>query len=111
PRPKVEQIKHLVTKNLANREKNLDLYLFGVGDEVNQDDVNDLVSQRDQEKYFFKLKDLTEVQKMFEDMIDESTSVGSCGIVWEGLENKRRHFPGWQRLILLVQKVPIAWVH
>ncbi|XP_026090411.1 complement factor B-like [Carassius auratus] len=93
PRPKVEQIKHLVTKNLANREKNLDLYLFGVGDDVNQEDINGLVSQRDQEKYFFKLKDLTEVQAMFDDMIDESTSVGLCGIVWEGLENKRRAFP------------------
>ncbi|XP_059398952.1 complement factor B-like [Carassius carassius] len=93
PRPKVEQIKHLVTKNLPDREKNLDLYLFGVGDDVNQEDINGLVSQRDQEKYFFKLKDLTEVQKMFDDMIDESTSVGLCGIVWEGLENKRRAFP------------------
>uniref|UniRef100_A0A8C1Z426 C3/C5 convertase n=1 Tax=Cyprinus carpio TaxID=7962 RepID=A0A8C1Z426_CYPCA len=70
-----------------------DLYVFGVGDDVNQEDINGLVSQRDQEKYFFKLKDLTEVQKMFDDMIDESTSVGLCGIVWEGLENKRRAFP------------------
>uniref|UniRef100_A0A8C2KS53 C3/C5 convertase n=1 Tax=Cyprinus carpio TaxID=7962 RepID=A0A8C2KS53_CYPCA len=93
PRPKVEQIKHLVTKNDPNREKNLDLYVFGVGDDVNQEDINGLVSQRDQEKYFFKLKDLTEVQEMFDDMIDESTSVGLCGIVWEGLENKRRAFP------------------
>uniref|UniRef100_A0A8C2I9M4 C3/C5 convertase n=1 Tax=Cyprinus carpio TaxID=7962 RepID=A0A8C2I9M4_CYPCA len=93
PRPKVEQIKHLVTKNDPNREKNLDLYVFGVGVDVNQEDINGLVSQRDQEKYFFKLKDLTEVQKMFDDMIDESTSVGLCGIVWEGLENKRRAFP------------------
>nr|QGH45440.1 complement system-related protein B/C2-A2-2 [Cyprinus carpio] len=75
------------------REKNLDLYVFGVGVDVNQEDINGLVSQRDQEKYFFKLKDLTEVQKMFDDMIDESTSVGLCGIVWEGLENKRRAFP------------------
>uniref|UniRef100_A0A671SCI8 C3/C5 convertase n=1 Tax=Sinocyclocheilus anshuiensis TaxID=1608454 RepID=A0A671SCI8_9TELE len=93
PRPKVEQIKHLVTKNVPMREKNLDLYVFGVGNDVNQEDINGLVSQRDQEKYFFKLKDLTEVQEMFNDMIDESTSVGLCGIVWEGLENKRRAFP------------------
>uniref|UniRef100_A0A8C1PKB8 C3/C5 convertase n=1 Tax=Cyprinus carpio TaxID=7962 RepID=A0A8C1PKB8_CYPCA len=69
-----------------------DLYVFGVGD-VNQDDVNGLVSQRDQEKHFFKLQDLKEVQEMFDNMIDESTSVGLCGIVWEGLENKRRAFP------------------
>ncbi|XP_016376833.1 complement factor B-like, partial [Sinocyclocheilus rhinocerous] len=93
PKRKVNQIKYLVTKNDPMREKNLDLYVFGLGDDVNQEDINGLVSQRDQEKYFFKLKNLTEVQEMFNDMIDESTSVGLCGIVWEGLENKRRAFP------------------
>ncbi|XP_016109746.1 complement factor B-like isoform X2 [Sinocyclocheilus grahami] len=93
PKRKVNQIKYLFTKNDPMREKNLDLYVFGIGDDVNQEDINGLVSQRDQEKYFFKLKDLTEVQEMFNDMIDESTSVGLCGIVWEGLQNKRRAFP------------------
>uniref|UniRef100_A0A8C2ET80 C3/C5 convertase n=1 Tax=Cyprinus carpio TaxID=7962 RepID=A0A8C2ET80_CYPCA len=92
PKPKVEQIKRLVTENDPNREKNLDLYVFGVGD-VYDKYINSLVSQRDHEKYFFKLQDLEEVQEMFDNMIDESTSVGLCGIVWEGLENKRRAFP------------------
>ncbi|XP_052392645.1 complement factor B [Carassius gibelio] len=93
PKRKVKQIKHFVTKNDPKREKNLDLYVFGLGDDVYLEYINGLVSQRDQEKYFFKLRDLTEVQEMFDDMIDESTSVGLCGIVWEGLENKRRAFP------------------
>uniref|UniRef100_A0A8C1RC49 C3/C5 convertase n=1 Tax=Cyprinus carpio TaxID=7962 RepID=A0A8C1RC49_CYPCA len=93
PKRKVNPIKHLVTKNDPMRERNLDLYVFGVGDDVYLEYINGLVSQRDQEKYFFKLRDLTEVQDMFDDMIDESTSVGLCGIVWEGLENKRRAFP------------------
>ncbi|KAI2651277.1 Complement factor B [Labeo rohita] len=69
PKPKVDQIKHLVTKNDPSQDKKLDLYLFGVGTDVNQEDINDLVSQRDQEKFFFKLKDLTTVQEMFDDMI------------------------------------------
>uniref|UniRef100_A0A8C1P8V7 C3/C5 convertase n=1 Tax=Cyprinus carpio TaxID=7962 RepID=A0A8C1P8V7_CYPCA len=104
PKRKVKQIKHFVTKNDPMREKNLDLYVFGVGDDVNQEDINGLVSQRDQEKYFFKLQDLTEVQEMFDDMIDESTSVGLCGIVWEGLENKRCAFP-WLAQIN-IQRLP-----
>uniref|UniRef100_A0A8C2AED3 C3/C5 convertase n=1 Tax=Cyprinus carpio TaxID=7962 RepID=A0A8C2AED3_CYPCA len=79
PKRKVKQIKHFVTKNYPMREKNLDLYVFGVGDDVHQEDINGLVSQRDQEKYFFKLKDLTEVQEMFDDMT--------------GLENKCSAFP------------------
>ncbi|XP_016348823.1 complement factor B-like [Sinocyclocheilus anshuiensis] len=102
PKPKVDQIKRLVIKNDPKREKKLDLYVFGVGEDVNQEDVNGLVSQRDQEKYFFKLQDLTKVQQMFDDMIDESTSVGLCGIVWEGLENKRRAFP-WLAQINIVR--------
>ncbi|KAK2872808.1 hypothetical protein Q8A67_022705 [Cirrhinus molitorella] len=93
PKPKVDQIKHLVTKNDPAREKKLDLYVFGVGQDVNQEDINDLVSHKDQEKHFFKLQNLEKVQEMFDNMIDESTSVGLCGIVWEGLENKRRAFP------------------
>ncbi|XP_058613558.1 complement factor B-like [Onychostoma macrolepis] len=93
PKPKVDQIKHLITKKDPKRNKKLDLYVFGVGEDVNQEDINGLVSQRDQEKYFFKLQDLTKIQEMFDDMIDESTSVGLCGIVWEGLQNKRRAFP------------------
>uniref|UniRef100_A0A672KZ14 C3/C5 convertase n=1 Tax=Sinocyclocheilus grahami TaxID=75366 RepID=A0A672KZ14_SINGR len=102
PKPKVDSIKRLVIKNDPKREKKLDLYVFGVGEDVNQEDVNGLVSQRDQEKYFFKLQDLTKVQQMFDDMIDESTSVGLCGIVWEGLENKRRAFP-WLAQINIVR--------
>ncbi|XP_050949612.1 complement factor B isoform X2 [Labeo rohita] len=93
PKPKVDQIKHLVTRNDPNREKKLDLYVFGVGEDVNQEDINDFVSHKDEEKHFFKLPDLAAVQQMFDDMIDESTSVGLCGVVWEGLENKRRAFP------------------
>ncbi|KAF4098470.1 hypothetical protein G5714_020500 [Onychostoma macrolepis] len=95
PKRKVDQIKRFVTEKDPKRERNLDLYVFGVGDDVNQEYINGLVSQRDQEKYFFKLQDLTKIQEMFDDMIDESTSVGLCGIVWEGLENKRRAAFPW----------------
>ncbi|KAL1252859.1 hypothetical protein QQF64_017552 [Cirrhinus molitorella] len=90
---KVDQIKQLVTKNNPSRDNKLDLFVFGVGDDVYQEDINDLVSQKDQEKHFFKLQDLTMVPEMLDEMMDESTSVGLCGIVWEGLENKRHAFP------------------
>nr|AZZ09394.1 putative complement factor b/c2-a1 [Ctenopharyngodon idella] len=94
PIPKVNQIKHLVTKNDPMREKKLDLYVFGVGDDVNKEDINGMVSERDQEKYFFKLPNLDEVQKTFDSMIDESTSVGLCGIHQDyDKENKRRAYP------------------
>ena len=46
-----------------------DLYVFGVGTDVNQDDVNGLVSQRDREHHFFKLPDLDKVQETLDNMI------------------------------------------
>ncbi len=46
-----------------------DLYVFGVGDDIHQEVINGLVSQRDEEKYFFKLQNLTKVQDMFDKMI------------------------------------------
>ncbi|XP_067231817.1 complement factor B-like isoform X2 [Chanodichthys erythropterus] len=93
PIPKVNQIKHLVIKNDLKREKKLDLYVFGVGTDVNKEDMNGMVSQRDQEKHFFKLPNLDEVQKMFDSMLDESTSVGLCGIHHYDKDNNRRAYP------------------
>ncbi|XP_073680381.1 complement factor B-like isoform X1 [Garra rufa] len=104
PKRKVDQIKRLVTKNDPSQEKKLDLYVFGVGEDVYQGYINGLVSHKDQEKHFFKLRDLTKVQEMFDDMIDESTSVGLCGVVWEGLENKRRAFPWLAQINIARQK-------
>jgi len=46
-----------------------DLYVFGVGTDVHKDDMNGLVSQRDQEQYFFMLPDLDKVQDTFDSMI------------------------------------------
>lgn len=46
-----------------------DLYVFGVGEDVNKEDVNGLVSQRDQEQHFFILPDLDKVQETFDNMI------------------------------------------
>ncbi|XP_048021310.1 complement factor B-like isoform X2 [Megalobrama amblycephala] len=102
PIPKVNQIKHFVTKNDPKREKKLDLYVFGVGD-VDTNYMNGLVSQRDKEKYFFKVPDLDEMQKMFDSMMDESTSVGLCGILRDyDKDNKRSAFP-WLAQINVVR--------
>ncbi|XP_056117955.1 complement factor B-like [Rhinichthys klamathensis goyatoka] len=93
PIPKVNKIKHLIIKNDPKREKKLDLYVFGIGNDVHKDDMNGLVSQRDQEQYFFMVPDLDQVQEMFDSMIDESTSVELCGIHQNYDNNKRSAFP------------------
>ncbi|KAK7143658.1 hypothetical protein R3I93_014731 [Phoxinus phoxinus] len=103
PIPKVNKIKYHIIKNDPKREKKLDLYVFGVGKDVNKYDVNGLVSLRDEEKYFFMLPDLDKVQETFDQMIDESTSVELCGIHQDyDDENKRRAFP-WLAQINVVR--------
>ncbi|KTG43615.1 hypothetical protein cypCar_00041000 [Cyprinus carpio] len=46
-----------------------ELYVFGVGDTVNAESINDLKTDRGNEKFFFKLKSLDALQKTFDEMI------------------------------------------
>ncbi|XP_026100811.1 complement factor B-like [Carassius auratus] len=80
PRPWVDEIKELVKQNSPSEEENLELYVFGMGDSVNAESINDLKTDRGNEKFFFKLRDLTELQKTFDEMIDEGSSVALCGL-------------------------------
>lgn len=75
----VDQIKNLVISNPSQEDK-LDLYVFGMGDDVHAEDINDLKTDRGNEKFFFKLKNLEELKETFDNMIDEGTSVALCGL-------------------------------
>lgn len=46
-----------------------ELYVFGLGDDVHADDINDLKTDRGNEKFFFKLKSLGDLKKTFDNMI------------------------------------------
>lgn len=47
----------------------LDVYVFGVGNAVNTDNINELASKKPGEMHSFKLKDVTDLQEAFESMI------------------------------------------
>lgn len=49
-----------------------DLYVFGMGDDVNAEDINDLKTDRGNEKFFFKLRNLDDLQETFDGMIGTS---------------------------------------
>ncbi|XP_016377010.1 complement factor B-like [Sinocyclocheilus rhinocerous] len=98
PRPWVDQIKDLVKQNTpAEEEEKLDLYVFGMGDDVNAEDMNDLKTDRGNDKFFFKLQNLDDLQKTFDEMIDEGTSVALCGLYRDYDDvtgpNKRHQYP------------------
>ncbi|KAL7853739.1 hypothetical protein AOLI_G00205830 [Acnodon oligacanthus] len=77
----VNEIKQLVYNgDEVNRDEYLDLFVFGVGEDVQKEDIDGWVTKRQNEKHFFMLPNMTEVEKTFDEMIDESTSVGLCGL-------------------------------
>ncbi|XP_076835642.1 complement factor B-like isoform X3 [Brachyhypopomus gauderio] len=81
PKDKIDEIKHEVYYNeMEKRDEYLDLYVFGVGDDVLKEDIDGWVTKRRDEKHFFLLGKMENVQETFDQMIDESTSVSLCGL-------------------------------
>ncbi|XP_025048718.1 complement factor B [Alligator sinensis] len=65
------------------REDFLDIYVFGVGVMVHLENINELASKKPDERHVFYLRDLTDLQQAFHDMIDESETLSMCGLGWE----------------------------
>ncbi|KAJ8348310.1 hypothetical protein SKAU_G00268990 [Synaphobranchus kaupii] len=75
----VKKIKLML--NIADkRDKFLDIYVFGIGRDVNEDEINKLVSKKPSEQHFFKMDSTESMEDMLDQMIDENDSVGICGM-------------------------------
>ncbi|XP_066543274.1 complement factor B isoform X2 [Amia ocellicauda] len=83
----------------SDRESYLDIYAFSVGSDPQEEELLKLVSQKPEEKHFFKLENINDLHKTFALMIDESDSVGLCGLYrnydvsGEADKTKREKFP------------------
>ncbi|NP_001244043.1 complement factor B/C2A precursor [Ictalurus punctatus] len=76
PKSVIDEIKQKV----KNQEQYLDLYAFGVGQDVEKEIIDEWVTKRNNEKYFFILPDMDKVGETLDEMIDEGTSVSLCGL-------------------------------
>ncbi|KAK6470064.1 complement factor B-like [Huso huso] len=85
PEDAVRQMRSLlgITHPGHSREEFLDIYVFGVGEDIDEDEINLIASKKDREKHVFKLENPEKLEETFEQMIDESDSVGLCGLYWE----------------------------
>ncbi|XP_077911667.1 complement factor B isoform X3 [Halichoerus grypus] len=81
------------------REDYLDIYVFGVGPLVNQENINALASKKDQEQHVFKVKDMENLEDVFIQMLDETRTLGLCGMVWEHKKGTDYHKQPWQAKI------------
>ncbi|XP_058933462.1 complement factor B [Kogia breviceps] len=89
-----------IGRNRKNpREDYLDVYVFGVGPLVNQDNINALASKKDKEQHVFKLKDVDNLEDVFIQMLDETRTLGLCGMVWEHKKGTDYHKQPWQAKI------------
>ncbi|XP_064869633.1 complement factor B-like isoform X3 [Oncorhynchus nerka] len=91
-------------------QKYLDIYVFGVGAEINEEEINKLVSKKSSEKHFYKLRDDTKLTSLFKMIIDESNSVDLCGLSWDrddddSTTSKRQEYPWVVTISVLVGNV------
>ncbi|KAK6316721.1 hypothetical protein J4Q44_G00121210 [Coregonus suidteri] len=81
PEDTVAKIRETVYMNTKEeRDQYLDIYVFGVGSEIFDEDIQPLVTKRDNEDHYFKLKDGAKLEETFDKIIDESKVVGLCGL-------------------------------
>ncbi|XP_059693781.1 complement factor B-like [Haemorhous mexicanus] len=65
------------------REEFLDVYTFGLGQDAHREVLNELASKKAGEEHTFYLRDTEDLQEVFHRMIDESSTLGLCGVSLE----------------------------
>ncbi|XP_028450837.1 complement factor B-like isoform X1 [Perca flavescens] len=114
PAPTVEQIKNMVYMNQTgpqsnqSREEYLDIYIFAIGAEVFDSDLQPLATGIG-DRHYYKMKDITNLQETFDDIIDEEEVKGLCGLhkdyeTQNG--NKRQRYPWWASITIKNQGLP-----
>ncbi|KAM4589324.1 complement C2 [Fundulus diaphanus] len=97
PEAALVRIRNLLGYNTTlpdhTHEKMLDVYVFGVGDQVNKNELNALASKKSGEKHFFVLKDYQTLGEVFNSIISDS-SVTMCGIAQEEITKEQKESGG-----------------
>ncbi|XP_071351960.1 complement C2 [Trachinotus anak] len=92
PQIAVAQIRQLLgystTSHDHTEEALLDVYAFGVGDNVNKDELNTLASKKRGEQHVFILKDYETLGMVFNSIISDK-SVTMCGVAQEHVSNEQ----------------------
>ncbi|XP_075115893.1 complement factor B-like [Leptodactylus fuscus] len=67
----------------TNREGFLDTYVFGLGNDISESEINDLASKKDKEKHVFKMESVDHMKEAFDEMLDEVEVLQMCGLARE----------------------------
>ncbi|XP_068106439.1 complement factor B-like [Hyperolius riggenbachi] len=95
PRVEIKRIRELLAIGTApnDREDYLDVYSFGLGDDISIEELNDLASKKDFEKHVFRMESIDDMKSAFDYLIDETEAFDMCGLSKEHSEDTREKFP------------------
>ncbi|XP_037335976.2 complement C2 [Pungitius pungitius] len=86
PEIALNQIRNLLGYSAASRdhtdETMLDVYVFGIGDQVNKAELNSIASKKRGEEHFFVVRDFRTLGQVFNRIISDQ-SVTMCGVAQE----------------------------
>ncbi|XP_015251710.1 PREDICTED: complement factor B-like, partial [Cyprinodon variegatus] len=111
PEPTVARIKNMVYMNqhdsARSREEYLDIYVFDIGTEIFNEDLQ-LLTTGTGGRHYFILNEISELLETFDNLIDESEVVGLCGLHRDyettgDKIDKRRRYP-WLAFVLQFQE-------
>ncbi|XP_058684610.1 complement factor B-like [Poecile atricapillus] len=99
PVPVLQQIRELLSIGRDprdSREEFLDVYAFGLGEDAHAETMNALASHKAGEQHLFFLRDTEDLQEVFHRMIDESSTLGLCGVSLEFARAGDRERNPWE---------------
>ncbi|XP_062382719.1 complement factor B-like isoform X2 [Sardina pilchardus] len=76
PDVRIKEIEDFISKQ---KSATLEIYMFGVGEDIQRDDLNHYATKGDG-KHVFYMEDMDTLHKTFDVMLDESSVVGLCGL-------------------------------
>uniref|UniRef100_UPI0037E91815 complement factor B-like n=1 Tax=Semicossyphus pulcher TaxID=241346 RepID=UPI0037E91815 len=101
PVPTVNLIKNMVymnhtsEKEAKSREEFLDIYVFAIGAELFDEDLQPLTAGLGGQHYF-RMKDIQNLQETFDQIIDEEEVKGLCGLHKDyETDTQRERYPWW----------------
>ncbi|KAM9323892.1 complement factor B-like [Gastrophryne carolinensis] len=92
PRVEVDRIRYMLKINEATEHK-LDIYVFGLGDEISQEEINDIASKKKDETHVFQMQSVDDLKVAFDSIIDETEAFEMCGISKEYSEKGAEKYP------------------
>ncbi|KAM8905014.1 complement C2 isoform 3-T3 [Spinachia spinachia] len=89
---------------MLKKHHSLDVYVFGIGNQVNKGELNSLASQKRGENHFFVMKDFQTLGQLFNSIISDQ-SVTMCGVAREREDmEKTSHTRPWHVTLTTASK-------